>query len=60
MQDKKIDGANYVSYNNLSLLNNKSFNFYPLYLPQYEAMFINQSLNDLLKEKYIRQVLYYE
>lgn len=59
MQDKKIDGANYISYNNLSLLNNKSFNFYPLYLPQYEAIFINQSLNDLLKEKYIRQVLYY-
>lgn len=59
LQEKKIDGANYISYNNLHALDGKPYNFYHLYLPQYQAIFINQNLNALLKEKYIRETLYY-
>lgn len=59
LQEKKIDGANYISYNNTLSLKNKPYNFYHLYLPQYQALFINQNLNPLLKEKYIREAIYY-
>lgn len=59
LQEKKVDGANYISYNNTKELGNKSYNFYHLYLPQYQAIFINQNLNPLLKEKYIREAIYH-
>lgn len=59
LQEKKIDGANYISYNNIDSLKEKSYNFYHLFLPQYQAIFINQNLNTILKDKYIREVLYY-
>ena len=59
IEEKRVDGANYISYNESQTLKDKQYNSYYLYLPQYTAIFINQNLNDLLKEKYIRQALYY-
>lgn len=57
MQDKSINGVSFINYNELKDLENKNIDATKFSLPQYTALFFNQSLNPLLKESYIRQSL---
>ncbi|MBI4653310.1 hypothetical protein HY750_03600 [Candidatus Kuenenbacteria bacterium] len=62
LKTKKINGLNYLPKDFLSkelnkTISQKDFIFYPLYLPQYMAVFLNQQKNPLLKEKSIREAL---
>jgi len=54
-KEKKVTGINYIEHSEKELLNQKNVNFYNLYLPKYDAIFINSETNALLKEDYIRQ-----
>ncbi len=57
IKDKKIDGVSYLMKENIEELQSKSIRVNKLELPQYTALFFNSSLNSLLKEEYIREIL---
>lgn len=54
-KEKKVTSINYIEHSEKSLLNEKNANFYNLYLPKYDAIFINSETNELLKQDYIRE-----
>lgn len=56
----KIDGINFISPDNLSLIKNiPGLNIYSLHLPQYFAVFFNQSQSKALSDKTVRLALAY-
>lgn len=57
IKDRKIDGISYLTQEDINELQTKSIKANKLELPQYTALFFNSSLNNLLKEDYIREIL---
>ncbi len=58
LKSRSIDGLNFLPQNLKSFLENrKDLNYYSLSLPQYTAIFFNQSKNELLKDINIRKAL---
>lgn len=54
-KEKKVTAINYIEHSEKELLNEKNTSFYNLYLPKYDAIFINSETNELLKQEYIRK-----
>ena len=57
LNNKSIDGANFLPRNYIDQIVNNEVSVKSLSLPQYTALFINQNNNPILQDKKIRQAL---
>lgn len=57
LNNRNIDGLNFLPKKYQDLIANKEINIKPLSLPQYRAIFFNETANEFLKDKKIRQAL---
>lgn len=57
LRNQTIDGLGFISAENKEKIASKNFNLYDLQLPQYTALFFNQTKEPLLKDETLRTCL---